>query len=93
MFNKIILSTIAVLTISSVNASDYYYEERGIINNNINATYQYSRKEYVNDNITLKPISVYTGKTVTVTKHYDVYKPMITYTKVGSYDTQTECND
>ena len=39
----------------------------------------------------LKPITVYTGKTVTVQKHYDVYQPRVVYDKVNSYTTTQTC--
>ena len=46
-----------------------------------NESYQYN----------LQPITVYTGKTVTVKKHYDVYQPKVVYEKVNSYSTVTVC--
>lgn len=39
----------------------------------------------------LKPVAVYTGKTVTVQKHYDVYQPRVVYDKVNSYTTTQVC--
>ena len=39
----------------------------------------------------LKPVTVYTGKTVTVQKHYDVYQPRVVYDKVNSYTTTQVC--
>ena len=39
----------------------------------------------------LQPVTVYTGKTVTVKKHYDVYQPKVVYEKVNSYSTVTVC--
>lgn len=39
----------------------------------------------------LKPITVYTGRTVTVQDHYDVYQPRIVYDKVDSYTTTKTC--
>lgn len=39
----------------------------------------------------LKPVTVYTGKTVTVQKHYDVYQPKVVYEKVNSYTTTKVC--
>lgn len=39
----------------------------------------------------LKPVTVYTGKTVTVQKHYDVYQPKVIYQKVNSYTTTQTC--
>ena len=39
----------------------------------------------------LQPVTVYTGKTVTVQKHYEVYQPKVVYEKVDSYSTVTVC--
>lgn len=39
----------------------------------------------------LKPVTVYTGKTVTVQKHYDVYQPRVVYDKINSYTTTQVC--
>lgn len=39
----------------------------------------------------LKPVTVYTGKTVTIQKHYDVYQPKVVYEKVNSYTTTQTC--
>lgn len=39
----------------------------------------------------LQPVTVYTGKTVTVQKHYDVYQPKVVYEKVNSYTTTKTC--
>lgn len=39
----------------------------------------------------LKPITVHTGKTVTVQDHYDVYQPKVIYQKVNSYTTTQTC--
>lgn len=44
-------------------------------------TYQYN----------LKPVTVYTGKTVIVKKHYAVYQPKVVYEKVDSYTTTKVC--
>lgn len=46
-----------------------------------NPSYQYN----------LQPVAVYTGKTVIVKKHYDVYQPRIVYDKVGSYTKVKVC--
>ena len=46
-----------------------------------NESYQYN----------LQPITVYTGKTVTVKKHYDIYQPKVVYEKVNSYTTVQVC--
>ena len=39
----------------------------------------------------LRPITVHTGRTVTVQDHYDVYQPRIVYDKVDSYITTKTC--
>ena len=39
----------------------------------------------------LKPVTIYTGKTVTVQKHYDVYQPRVVFDKVNSYTTTKVC--
>lgn len=88
---------IAVLALTFVLtpcfASDYNY------------TYNYNQVQTLNDvykqpcnkqlassyQYKLEPISVYTGKTVTVQKHYDVYQPVVTYKKVNSYTTTQTC--
>ena len=44
-------------------------------------TYQYN----------LNPVTVYTGKTVIVKKHYAVYQPKVVYEKVDSYTTTKVC--
>jgi hypothetical protein len=52
-------------------------------------------REYCNKSVpqsyNLKPVTVYTGKTVTVQKHYDVYQPKVIYQKVNSYTTTQTC--
>lgn len=65
---------------------------------NFNSTYcQYKDdRDYCNRNVVprsykLQPVAVYTGKTVTVQKHYDVYQPKVVYEKVNSYTTTQTC--
>ena len=65
---------------------------------NFNSTYcQYKDDcSYCNRNrvpypYKLQPITVYTGKTVTVQKHYDVYQPRVVYDKVNLYTTTQVC--
>ena len=53
-------------------------------------------RSYCNRNVVprpykLQPVTVYTGKTVTVQKHYDVYQPKVVYEKVNSYTTIQTC--
>ena len=57
-----------------------YTDNRGYCHKPV-PTYQYN----------LKPVTVYTGKTVTVQKHYDVYQPKVIYQKVNSYTTTQTC--
>ena len=57
-----------------------YTDDRGYCNRNV-----------VPRSYNLKPVTVYTGKTVTVQKHYDVYQPKVIYQKVNSYTTTQTC--
>lgn len=57
-----------------------YKDDRGYCNK-LPQRYEYN----------LKPVTVYTGKTVTVQKHYDVYQPKVVYEKVNSYTTTQTC--
>jgi len=57
-----------------------YKDDRGYCNK-LAPRYEYN----------LKPVTVYTGKTVTVQKHYDVYQPKVIYQKVNSYTTTQTC--
>ena len=57
-----------------------YKDDRGYCNK-LALRYEYN----------LKPITVYTGKTVVVKKHYDVYQPKVIYQKVNSYTTTQTC--
>lgn len=42
-------------------------------------------------NVKLEPVTVHTGRTVTIKDHYDVYQPRIVYDKVNSYTTTKTC--
>ena len=57
-----------------------YKDDRGYCNK-LAPRYEYN----------LKPFTVYTGKTVIVQKHYDVYQPKVVYEKVNSYTTTKVC--
>ena len=76
------------------------YQPKQVNHRNYNSTYcQYKDdKNYCNQKplantyeYNLKPVTVYTGKTVTVQKHYDVYQPKVIYQKVNSYTTTQTC--
>ena len=56
-----------------------YKDDHGYCNKQVPASYN------------LKPVTVYTGKIVTVQKHYDVYQPRVVYDKVNSYTTTQVC--
>lgn len=65
---------------------------------NFNSTYcqykddrSYCNRNRVPRSYKLQPVTVYTGKTVTVQKHYDVYQPKVVYDKVNSYTTTQTC--
>lgn len=58
-----------------------YTDDRGYCNRNVVVPRLYK----------LQPVTVYTGKTVTVQKHYDVYQPKVVYEKVNSYTTTQTC--
>lgn len=79
--------------VTTTNESYQYTNHR-----NFNSTYcQYKDdRGYCNRNVVprsykLQPVTVYTGKTVTVQKHYDVYQPRVVYDKVNSYTTTQVC--
>lgn len=83
-----VTSEVYVQEAKQVNQRDYestycqYKDDRDYCNQKPLADkYQYN----------LKPITVYTGKTVTVQKHYDVYQPQVVYEKVNSYTTTQTC--
>ena len=79
--------------VTTTNESYQYTNYR-----NFNSTYcQYKDdRSYCNRNrvphpYKLQPVTVYTGKTVIVQKHYDVYQPKVVYKKVNSYTTTQTC--
>ena len=51
----------------------------------------YCNRNRVPRSYKLQPVTVYTGKTITVQKHYDVYQPKVVYDKVNSYTTTQVC--
>lgn len=54
-------------------------------------TYNYCNRNVVPRSYKLQPVAVYTRKTITVQKHYDVYQPKVIYEKVNSYTTTQTC--
>ena len=79
--------------VTTTNESYQYTNHR-----NFSSTYCQYRDDrgYCNRNVVprpykLQPVTVYTGKTVTVQKHYDVYQPKVVYEKVNSYTTTQTC--
>lgn len=79
--------------VTTTNESYQYTNQR-----NFNSAYcQYKDdRGYCNRNVVprsykLQPVAIYTGKTITVQKHYDVYQPKVVYEKVNSYTTTQVC--
>ena len=79
--------------VTTTNESYQYTNHR-----NFNLTYcKYKNAySYCNHNVVphsykLQPVTVYTWKTITVQKHYDVYQPKVIYEKVNSYTTTQTC--
>lgn len=88
--------TSEVYTTEQVTTTGESYQYKN--HRNFNSTYcQYKDdRGYCNRNVAprsynLKPVAVYTGKTVTIQKHYDVYQPKVVYEKVNSYTTTQTC--
>lgn len=88
--------TSEVYTTEQITTTEESYQYTN--HRNFNSTYcQYKdNKDYCNRNVVphvykLQPVTVYTGKTVTVQKHYDVYQPKVVYEKVNSYTTTQKC--
>ncbi len=77
---KLTLAAIIALTTSTAFASDYQVQYT-------NDCYQ-GRAPVAQR---LQPVTVHTGRTVTVQDHYDVYQPRVVYDKVDSYTTTQVC--
>lgn len=84
---KLTTSIFAILISTAANASDMQQVTTSEV-----FTKTEVRQQYVSPQPRMKPIHVYTGSTVIVKDHYDVYQPRIVYDKVGSYYT-TSCYD
>lgn len=90
--------TSEVYTTEQVTTTEETYQAKQINYRPYRSTYcQYKDdRGYCNRNVVprsykLQPVTVYTGKTVTVQKHYDVYQPKVVYEKVNSYTTTQTC--
>ena len=91
--------TSEVYTTEQVTTTEETYQQHGYINHRpYRSTYcgyaddrGYCNRNVVPRSYKLQPITVYTGKTVTVQKHYDVYQPKVVYEKVNSYTTTQTC--
>ena len=92
---KLILSSIIALATTTCFASDYIQQEvtSEVYTETKVETYQTYQQPTVNPHQVrpLRPITVHTGRTVTVQDHYDVYQPRIVYDKVDSYTTTKTC--
>lgn len=97
---KLIITSLVALVTTTGFASDYIPQEvtSEVFTNQqqvqvTNESYKpCARKQLANTyQYNLKPITVYTGKTVVVKKHYDVYQPKVIYEKVNSYTTTKTC--
>lgn len=96
---KLFITSIVALSVTPVFASDYiqqevtsevYYSEQVQYTE---ASYNNTRKPVARPSYQykLQPVTVHTGRTVTVQDHYDVYQPRIVYDKVDSYTTTKTC--
>lgn len=90
--------TSEVYTTEQVTTTEETYQAKQVNYRPYRSTYcQYKDdREYCNRNVVprsykLQPVTVYTGKTITVQKHYDVYQPKVVYEKVNSYTTTQIC--
>ncbi len=97
---KVIFMFLAVFVTTTCFASDYIQQEvtSEVYTEQVQITeqsYQQPRyqKPIVNPHQvrSLRPITVHTGRTVTIQDHYDVYQPRIVYDKVDSYTTTKTC--
>ena len=90
--------TSEVYTSEQVITTEESYQPRVVNHRPYRSTYcgyaddrSYCNKTAPRYQYNLKPVTVYTGKTVTVQKHYDVYQPRVVYDKVNSYTTTQVC--
>lgn len=90
--------TSEVYTTEQVTTTEETYQAKQVNYRPYRSTYcgYADDRGYCNRNVVprpykLQPVTVYTGKTVTVQKHYDVYQPKVVYEKVNSYTTTQTC--
>ena len=89
--------TSEVFTSEQVVTTTESYQPKQVNNRSYRSTYcgYADDRSYCNKaapaSYKLQPVTVYTGKTVTVQKHYDVYQPRVVYDKVNSYTTTQVC--
>lgn len=99
---KLFITSIVALSVTPVFASDYLQQE---VTSEVyySEQVQYTEESYVSARPQVRyqakpvyqqklaPVTVHTGRTVTVQDHYDVYQPRIVYDKVDSYTTTKTC--
>lgn len=100
---KLFITSIVALSVTPVFASDYIQQE---VTSEVyySEQVQYTEESYVSARPQVRrqavkpvyqqklaPVTVHTGRTVTVQDHYDVYQPRIVYDKVDSYTTTKTC--
>lgn len=90
--------TSEVYTTEQVTTTEETYQAKQVNYRPYRSTYcgyaddrSYCNRNVVPRSYKLQPVTVYTGKTVTVQKHYDVYQPKVVYEKVNSYTTTQTC--
>lgn len=77
--------------VTTTNESYHYTNHRNFNSTYCKYAYSYCNRNVVPRSYKLQPVAVYTGKTITVQKHYDVYQPKVVYEKVNSYTTTQVC--
>ena len=99
---KLAIASVVALSVSPVFASDYIQQE---VTSEVyySEQVQYTEESYVSARPQVRPqarpvyqqklapVTVHTGRTVTVQDHYDVYQPRIVYDKVDSFTTTQTC--
>jgi len=96
---KLIITSIIALTTTCGFASDYYIPQE-----TTSEVFTRQQVQVTNDcygsvcnkrvampSYKMAPVTVHTGRTVTVKDHYDVYQPRVVYDKVDSYTTTKTC--
>ena len=81
------LTLLAALISTSAFASDIQQITTSEVYTKTEITQEYVAQQQP----VLQPVHVYTGSTVTIRDHYDVYQPRVVYDKVGSYYNTRHC--